>query len=285
MDVIWPKPGKYVVAVSGGIDSVVLLDILAKKGEYELVVAHADHGVRGDSAADAAFVEELAASYKLNKVITKLNFSKKPSENVMRQARYDFLFKVMQEYNATGVVVAHHKDDVLETSILNVHRGTDRYGAAGGMNRKGIIRPLMHMTKKQIIEYAKTHDLSWREDSTNIDTTYTRNNIRHNVVPTINRAEYENHLSEVQNLNSQIDVLLKGRMSINANGIHISKTFIKSASLREVEVALAYALRHIQPDLELNQRRIAQVTREIMLGTDKISFSTGAAAGIIIDIQ
>lgn len=285
MDVIWPKPGKYVVAVSGGVDSVALLDMLAQKGEYELIVAHADHGIRDDSAADAVFVAKLALNYGYNIVITKLHLPKDSSEANMRHARYDFLFKVMQDHGATGIITAHHLDDVLETSIMNVRRGTDRYGAAGGMNREGIIRPLSDVTKQKILEYAQQHNLEWHEDSTNSDTTYTRNDIRQNVLPEIDRETYEEHLHRVGELNDQIDVLLNGRTSITGGIIQVSRTCRNDMGLRELEVLIAYALRQAKPGIELSSRRVAQVAREIMLGTDKISFSTGDADGIIIDIQ
>jgi len=285
MHVIWPKSGKYIVAVSGGVDSVALLDMLAHKGEYDLIVAHADHGVREDSADDAAFVRELASHYEFNIVITKLNLPQDASEQEMRKARYDFLFTVMQDHKAEGIITAHHFDDVLETSIMNVRRGTDRYGAAGGMNREGIVRPLLNLTKQQLIAYARNHNLAWREDSTNSNTAYTRNDIRHTVVPSIDRDRYEAHLRELQTLNDQIDVLIKARTANNGNVVHISKLDLQSMSLREVEVLIAYGLRQAKSDIELSSRRVAQMSRQIMLGTDKISFSIAGAEGIIIDIQ
>lgn len=285
MDVIWPKPGKYVVAVSGGVDSVALFDMLTKKGEYELVVAHVDHGVRQDADQDRELVQQLAQDNKFNFVITMLNFTSETSENEMRRARYDFLFGVMRDHGVDGIITGHHLDDVLETSIMNVRRGADRYGAAGGMNREGIIRPLINVSKQEIISYAKTHDLQWREDSTNSDTKYTRNDIRHNVIPEIDRAKYLEHLRALHDLNAQIDLLLKGRTSIESGAVHLSEDCRTTMSLRELETLIAYVLRQARPDLELNQRRIAQAAREIMLGADKISFSTGDSDGIIIEIQ
>ncbi len=285
MDVIWPKSGKYIVAVSGGVDSVVLLDMLAARGEYELIVAHVDHGIRSDSAQDRELVQQLAQNNKFNIVITKLNFAHNASENELRQARYNFLFKVMHDHDAEGIITAHHLDDVLETSVMNVQRGTDRYGAAGGMSREGIIRPLINLSKQQIIDYATERNLQWREDSTNSDIKYTRNDIRHNFIPKINRAEYLEHVHALHDLNTKIDLLLKGRTSTEPGAIHLTKDCRATMSLRELEVLIAYALRQAHPNLELNQRRISQAAREIMLGIDKISFSTGGSDGIIIDIQ
>jgi len=285
MDVIWPKPGKYVVAVSGGLDSVVLLDILAQKKEYELVVAHVDHGVRDDSVQDAELVKGLATKYGYNIVITRLDISEDTSENNLRQGRYEFLFDQMKKFGAAAIVTAHHLDDVLETSIMNIRRGTDRYGAAGGMGREGIIRPLLNVTKQRLLDHAQQKNLQWREDSTNNDTTYTRNDIRHNVVPVIDRYHYVQHLRRLGEINHQIDLLLNGRTSIKEGHIQISKANLHKMGFREVEVLVAYALRQARPDIELSQPRIAQAARQIMLGADKISFSIGATDGIIIDIQ
>jgi tRNA(Ile)-lysidine synthase len=285
MNVIWPKPGKYVVAVSGGVDSVALLNMLASHGEYELVVAHVDHGIRSDSSEDTALVQQLAQDKKFNIVITKLNFTNESSENELRQARYDFLFEVMRDHNAEAIITAHHLDDVIETSIMNVRRGTDRYGAAGGMTRQGIIRPLINLTKQQLIDYANEYNLQWCEDNTNSDTKYTRNNIRHNVVPKINRVEYLKHVHALQDLNTKIDLLLKGRTSIEPKIVHLAEDCRTSLSLRELEVLIAYGLRKSYPNIDLNQRRISQAAREIMLGADKISFSMGGTDGIIVEIQ
>lgn len=284
MNIVWPKPGKYVVAVSGGVDSMCLLDMLVAHGGYELVVAHVDHGIRPDSHQDRELVQKVAQNNKLYIVITMLNVSKAASENVLRQARYDFLYEQMKELGAQAILTAHHADDLLETSIMNVRRGTDRYGAVGGMTREGIVRPLINVAKKELLEYAAKHKLEWREDSTNQDVKYTRNKIRHDVIPNIDTTQYQKHITELGELNRQIDVLLKGRTSIEGSSIRIQKSFLDVASLREVEVLLAYALRQARPGIELSQPRIAEVARQIMLGTHKISFSTSPQDCIIIDI-
>lgn len=284
MNVIWPKPGKYIVAVSGGVDSMCLLDMLARREGYELVVAHVDHGIRKDSALDLKLVQEVAQKQKFNIVITKLNFTTEASEDMLRQARYNFLFEQMQTQGAQAILTAHHADDLLETSIMNVRRGTDRYGAAGGMNREGITRPLINVSKNELLDYAKEHNLEWREDSTNVDVKYTRNKIRHEVIPGIDKDQYQQHLRELGELNTKIDSELAGLVLVLNEGITIPHAHLNELSLREVEVLLAYALRQARPTIELSQPRIAEAARQIMLGTHKISFSISAEDCIIIDI-
>ena len=112
----------YIVAVSGGVDSVVLLDMLSKT-QHKLIVAHVDHGIRGkESAADARFVAALARRYQLPFVSTELHLGAHASEETAREKRYEFLFGEAEKYRAV-VVTAHHRDDIIETFLLNLFHG------------------------------------------------------------------------------------------------------------------------------------------------------------------
>jgi len=174
---------KYVVAVSGGVDSVMLLDLLSHEPKLELIVAHFDHGIRPDSAKDRRFVERLAKKYGLPFVYGEGKLGAKASEAVARKARYDFLRKVQKERHAEAIITAHHQDDMLETAILNLLRGTHRRGLSSLRSTKDIKRPLLDFPKAELITYAKTHHLDWREDSTNSDEIYLRNYIRRQILP------------------------------------------------------------------------------------------------------
>ncbi|NTW62025.1 tRNA lysidine(34) synthetase TilS [Candidatus Saccharibacteria bacterium] len=165
---------KYVIAVSGGVDSVVLLDMFAKSND-DLVVAHFDHGIRADSHLDAQFVKSLAEKYGLPFETRRENLGPDASEDVARKHRYKFLREVAGKYGAK-LVTAHHSDDVIETIAINLKRGTGWRGLA--VLDSDVLRPLSHMTKYEIIEYARKHKLPWREDSTNASDKYLRNRIR-----------------------------------------------------------------------------------------------------------
>jgi tRNA(Ile)-lysidine synthase len=167
---------KLLVAVSGGVDSVVLLDVLAKSNRYDLIVAHFDHGIRSDSAADARFVEALAAIYKLPFVLRREELGAQASEERARKARYDFLFATAKQHEAT-VATAHHMDDVVETVVINILRGTGWRGVAV-LDRAGVVRPLLHKSKQEIRDYATEHRLEWVEDTTNAGEKYLRNRLR-----------------------------------------------------------------------------------------------------------
>lgn len=170
---------KYLVAVSGGVDSVVLLHKLIAERQHELIVAHFDHGIRDDSAADARFVEALAHGYGLSFVSKRAELGAGASEEIARRYRYSFLQYQAARHEAT-IVTAHHADDVVETIALNLSRGTGWRGLAV-LGREKIVRPLLQLSKQQIIEYALTHRLEWVEDSTNQETVYFRNQLRRRI--------------------------------------------------------------------------------------------------------
>lgn len=173
-------PGTYIVAVSGGVDSSVLLDALvrAKLPEVILIVAHFDHGIRADSAEDALFVQELAARHGMIFESARAELGAKASEADARQARYEYLHDVRRRHKAKAVVTAHHQDDLIETIILHLLRGTGRRGLSP-MNMPHVLRPLLGRSKAELLKYAREKRLVWREDSTNQELHYKRNQIRH----------------------------------------------------------------------------------------------------------
>lgn len=170
------NPQPFILAVSGGVDSVVMLDQMAHKYQ-NLVIAHFEHGIRGaDSLADAQFVRNLARKYNLPYEIMSGGLGAQASEETARVARYAFLRKLAHERGGV-ICTAHHADDVLETIAINLHRGTGWRGLAV-MSAPDIYRPLLYSTKAEIVYYAQKHHLTWREDATNQQTIYLRNQIR-----------------------------------------------------------------------------------------------------------
>lgn len=169
---------KYVVAVSGGVDSMVLLDMLVREQKHELVVAHFDHGIRDDSYEDALFVERAARKHGLLFETKREELGATASEELARSRRYAFLKEVSKKHKA-AIVTAHHLDDLVETIIINFIRGTGWRGlAVFDALSSGVQRPLLDMEKAQIILYATENGISWREDSTNSSERYLRNKIR-----------------------------------------------------------------------------------------------------------
>ncbi len=171
---------KYIVAVSGGVDSMVLLDMMVQAQQGELIVAHFDHGIRPDSHVDATLVRAAAKKYQLPFETKREELGAKASEARARERRYAFLRHLSQKHGAR-IVTAHHLDDLIETVAINMTRGTGWRGLA--VLDSDIVRPLIDMEKSAIMNYAKKRHIVWREDSTNTDTTYLRNRLRQKTPP------------------------------------------------------------------------------------------------------
>lgn len=189
---------KFVIAVSGGVDSTVFLDALlynrlneladsSQFGEIsmaseQLIVAHFDHGIRKESSEDAQWVSELAKKHGLVFECGSAALGMGVSEAKARQARYTFLRQVCKKHDAI-LMTAHHQDDVLETMLINLIRGTNWRGLVSLDSDESIQRPLLMVPKSKIIQYAKKHQVTWREDITNQDQNYLRNYVRHMLMP------------------------------------------------------------------------------------------------------
>lgn len=185
------EPGSYVVAVSGGVDSMVLLRMLVAMPTLRLIVAHYDHGIRSDSNEDRLLVQRVAREYDLPFVYETGELGAEASEAVARQARYDFLHRVRQVSGTEAIITAHHQDDLLETVILNLLRGTGRRGLSSLKNVGLIRRPLLHVTKNELLRFAEREGVRWREDSTNTSERYMRNYIRHHILSRFAYADRE----------------------------------------------------------------------------------------------
>ncbi len=201
-------PGKYVVAVSGGVDSMVLLDVLSETNDLDLIVAHFDHGIRNDSHVDAEFAAAAAGRYGMAVETERVELGADASEEAARIARYNFLHDIRSKYQAQAIITAHHQDDLLETVVINISRGTGRHGLSSLRSQGSLQRPLLGWSKQDIMDYADSHDIEWREDPTNKDTTLLRNHIRHEILPKLSQAQKQTLINtsiRTAELNDQID--------------------------------------------------------------------------------
>ena len=212
--------GTYIVAVSGGVDSVVLLDLLSKQTNLKLIVAHFDHGIRENSATDSQFVQKLAKSLGLQFELGSAKLGKNASEEQARDARYKFLNKIRDKYQARQIITAHHSDDIVETIIINLIRGTGWRGLSSLRSTKKILRPLLDYTKSDIKDYAKTHNLSWVEDSTNQDLRYLRNEIRQKLITKMNSKQRKQFLELYQSQRILMDQIDTHTTEINTDRRH-----------------------------------------------------------------
>ena len=235
MQTLHISPGRYIVAVSGGVDSVVLLDMLSKQTDLDLIVAHFDHGIRKDSHKDCLLVKKLAKYYGLACVCKEAKLGPVTSEETARNARYAFLKSTMHEYHTDAIITAHHQDDSIETGIINLVRGTNRRGLSSLRSTATIKRPLLAFTKTELVNYALKHNLSWREDITNYNENYLRNKIRHQLAQAskTNKNQFLTLIQTEAKLNDEIDSIID----------NLINRYIKSKNLnRQWFVALPFVV-------------------------------------------
>lgn len=179
-----------IIALSGGVDSMVLFSVLYKL-KYNLVVCHINHKIRIES--DYEYQEIAKLCQKLNIPFHGLELNKIEGLNFQAEARrqrYSFFTQIAKQYQTNIILTAHHLDDMVETSLMKITRGSNLLGYGGikmliKNNDIKIIRPLLCVTKQEIYDYANAKKIMYFEDSSNQTDHYTRNKFRHNIIPTL----------------------------------------------------------------------------------------------------
>lgn len=177
-------------AVSGGVDSIVLCDLLVKN-KIDFAIAHVNYGLRGkESDEDENFVADLAKRLNVPFYMERCSeetFSKTGENSIQaaaRKIRYTFFETACRQHGYSKIATAHHKDDSIETALLNFARGTGVKGLTGiAASKEKLIRPMLFTTRDEIVAYANENQLAWREDSSNETDNYTRNKFRHHLLP------------------------------------------------------------------------------------------------------
>ena len=276
-------PGKYIVAVSGGVDSVVLLHMLMRaysgNNNYTFIVAHFDHGIRPDSAADATFVKGIATHHHLPFISERQELGVHASELAARNARYAFFGRVRAENMAQAVLTAHHQDDLLETMILNILRGTGRRGLDPLRGRAGVLRPLLHTDKASLVQYATVNNLIWHEDSTNASQLYLRNAVRLRIMPALKPA-YAQLLrlnNEAHERNKEISGLLNEVMlwCTDAGNCLVRCRFVTLPHGVAAECMYELLSAHAVPDLTTKMVHRAVIAAKTAFPGQKISLNKG----------
>ncbi len=205
-----------ILAVSGGVDSMVMADLFTKSGNYNLVIAHCNFRLRGkESDLDTALVEQYA-TYN-NIIFEKIYFNTKEyaeqnslsTQMAARDLRHNWFVELIKKHNASKVAIAHNLNDNAETFLINLSRGTGIKGLTGIKNNNIIIRPIIFASRDQIEAYADSNNVKYRNDSTNSKTIYRRNHIRHKVIPELEKTNPSvltainttiNNLTQVQDI-------------------------------------------------------------------------------------
>jgi len=218
---LFSSGNRLLIAVSGGVDSVVLCELCHQAG-YHFEIAHCNFQLRGEeSQRDEKFVRSLAEKYQVKIWVRHFDttdyaaFHKLSIQEAARELRYAWFNEILEEHNFSFLLTAHHLDDSIETSLMNFFKGTGIAGLRGILPRQGkIIRPLLFAGKQELQDYALHHSLQWVEDSSNESDKYTRNYFRHQVIPFIRKIYPGVEKNLTQNLTRFRDTELLYQQSI-----------------------------------------------------------------------
>lgn len=250
------------IAVSGGLDSVVLTDLCIRAG-YDVVLLHCNFQLRGEeSEGDELFVRQLALNYGKEVFVQRFDVGAEKEtagggvQEVARRLRYNWFQEMAERQLASGIssvclLTAHHADDHIETMLMQFFRGTGLKGLTGIPAISGIIRrPLLPFFKEELIGYAKEHDLLWREDSSNLTTAYTRNYLRYEILPKLEKVypgirqtllhAIERYESIEQLYHQGVDLMKKKLIVKKGQDWHLSVAQMK----KQVNSALWFELLH-----------------------------------------
>lgn len=265
-----------VVAVSGGPDSMCLLDNLVNLKEKlkikKIVVAHLNHMIREESKAETEYVKEYCKNKDIECFVKFVDVMKKSEEQKIgteeagRRARYDFFDEVAQEVNANKIAIAHNQNDNAETVIMHLLRGTGISGLSGikPYREEKFIRPLIKCKRNQIEQYCSENKLNPKYDKTNDDNTYTRNRIRNELIPYIQKEFNPNIIETMDRLS---ELVLDEEIYMEK----VTKEEFEKISIEERANAIVVDLRKFNLlEYVIKTRLILYITKKIFSSTNGI---------------
>lgn len=231
-----------ICAVSGGVDSICLLNILNNLG-YKIVLAHVNHHKRKESELEQKAMESLAKSLNIPFELLDYFYDGKDNfHNDSHNARYSFFKSLCKKYNTSIIATAHHLDDQIETILIKLLEGSNLYGYGGIsiVNDDGeykIIRPLLCVSKSDLYIYANDNKITYFEDCSNSEDIFLRNRIRHNIVPLLNR-EIEDLYSKISQYSIQVKEAFNFIRKQSIEYLNKTNNIIDLVSFNELDIAL-----------------------------------------------
>lgn len=267
-----------VIGVSGGPDSMCLLELLLQcKKQEQIICAHVNHNIRKESKEELQFVENYCKEKGVCFESVVLKSNKKDSEVILRKKRYVFFKEVIKKHNAKYLLTAHHGDDLIETVLMRMTRGSNLKGYAGieAMRKEAgftVLRPLLSYSKEEITAYNQKHNIPFVIDSSNESSSYTRNRYRKVILPFLKgeekqiEAKYLQYSAEVLKYYHFVDEVVKKQMEIHfRNEILYLDDFLKMDKLIQ-EKMLEKVLHHTYGDaIELVTGRHIQLILQLIV--------------------
>ncbi|GAB3055471.1 tRNA lysidine(34) synthetase TilS [Salinicoccus sesuvii] len=288
----WDPEEKVALAISGGVDSMVLYQLLntVYKETYDtLLLLHVNHGQRTASFDEAEYIVDMAQrNGQLCETVTLDILSAEFSQEKARVARYDFFGEMMVRHGASVLLTAHHLDDQYETILHALLTGRHLPGRMGipvqrHMVDYTIVRPLIDASRTEIVDYATAHDVVYFEDETNVRTDYTRNYIRHRLMPQIRESRHlhEQQLLRVQQDMTDVDALLKDRADafLARYNTHIDRrVFNQERRIVRLYILTTWLAAHGEVP---RRRHIESILDAIESDIPNASFETGAVSIVL----
>ncbi len=297
INTLWNKEDKIAIALSGGVDSIVLFHLLVteyKDSYKELVVFHINHGLREESYEEAEFVEKFVKDFDVKFYKEELNMSDlerdshTSEEMLARELRYQAFNKMAKLEGVTKLLTAHHKNDQVENILMRLLTGRSidhSLAICEEIEMAGltIYRPLLNSLKAELEEYAKEKNLHYYVDATNFDTDYTRNNIRHNIIPLlndVNSGSFDN-LINFANYYQNINNNLKKAILSNKDNYIFSRdkdkiSLVKDKFLELNEEEMYFLLKDLITDelgiLDVKQRAIFDIVLSLKKNSGNKSY-------------